>query len=146
LLDLPARRSSNEPPVEARDSLDEASETPDPLPDVRRRFAQTWASIMTAPGASDAHRRQTATALAHHVFGKQAEAELARIEASPEAQRRIENRRRVLAWLDTQFAELRADTTATVPERQRAVRRLLDEYLERIERAERRPGQAGESG
>lgn len=101
-------------------------------PATRRQFVRSWASLVVARHLPEQRRGELIRALADQAFGDRAETELARIEKSDAARREVERRERVLAWLREEFAALRAGESMAQADRQAAVRRLLDEYLDRL--------------
>jgi len=122
------------------------AETPDTTPpsdeptttdltETRRRFAQTWASVMASPNMSAEDRERFLARLAGEVFGDQADVELARAAGGDEARLELARREEAGRWLRERFAEFRANAPAGAEERRAAIRRLLDEYLARIDGA-----------
>ncbi len=114
------------------DRLAELPVEADDLAARRRRLTQAWAAIMSSSHAPDPPRQAFLTDMATDLFGDQGSAELTRLQDSDEARRELARHREHRQWLQGQFARLRADTSVTRSERQAAVRRLLDEYLDRI--------------
>ncbi len=104
----------------------------DDLSDLRARFARSWASLMASPRMPDDRRRRLILALAHETFGQRAEVELARVEQSEDARREVAHRAETLHWLRREFASLQTTETMAPADRRAAVRRLLDEYLDRL--------------
>lgn len=121
-ITAPKTDESPEPPVEADD-----------LETRRRRLIQAWAAIMSSSHTPDERRQVFLMDMATDLFGDQGSAELTRLQDSDEARVELARHLQQRQWLRNQFALLRADTSATRSERQAAVRRLLDEYLDRIE-------------
>jgi len=130
-LGRPSRAAITAPPT---DGLAEPPAEADDLEARRRRLTQAWAAIMSSSHTPDEHRQRFLVDMAAGLFGDQGSAELTRLHDSDEARRELARHRQQRRWLRGQFARLRADTSATRSERQASVRRLLDEYLGRIER------------
>ena len=123
--------------VEAPSSTPPPTDEPPPadLTETRGQFARTWASVMASPGMSEERRERLLSRLAREVFGDQADVELARAAGSDEARIELARREEAGRWLRDRFADLRADSSASAEARRTAVRRLLDEYLARIDGA-----------
>jgi hypothetical protein len=126
-------RLGTQPATEVEGRLPRPPTTdPQALAQTRANFTRSWAAIMASSRTPEGRRRRMIQALAERLFGDQAAIELERVADSEEARRELELRKRELRRLEEEFAALRSDTTMSRADRQKAVRRLLDDYLERL--------------